>query len=88
MVIPEIGPCKGCNKLRQLDGGVCHDCLTAPKRGRKWAERSHKCRTEPNFALAVYLKSPTIEGRQRFVNFYGFPPGADRAIGPIVRGIN
>ena len=88
----QIGHCKGCDKFTRLDGediftevaskhifGICQDCLIHPKRGRKWADMSHRIRTDPNFALGVYLQIRTAGGRKIFVGNYGLPVGAERA---------
>jgi hypothetical protein len=32
---------------------------------------SHRCRTEPEFALAVYAKIKTDRGREMFLTMYG-----------------
>jgi hypothetical protein len=87
MKISQIGRCRGCDRAKQLDEGVCRECLDAPNRGRKWAEMSYRCRTEPDFALAVFLKIQSERGREIFVKSYGLPPGAERALGPRVHSV-
>ena len=67
--IPEIGRCIGCDRSARLYAGVCEACLS--RRGRKWAEMSHRCRTEPEFALAVYTQIKTDRGRELFLWMYG-----------------
>jgi predicted amidophosphoribosyltransferase len=68
--IPQIGRCIGCNQPSRLDDGVCDDCLT--QHGRKWAELSNRCRTDPEFARAVYEKIATGKGRAMFLAMYGY----------------
>jgi hypothetical protein len=65
----QIGRCVGCDRPARLDDGVCEACLS--RRGRRWAEMSHRCRTEPEFALAVYAKIKTDRGREMFLTAYG-----------------
>jgi len=67
--IPQIGKCIGCDRADRLHDGVCEACLT--RRGRKWAEMSNRCRTDPEFALTVYEKIATDRGRQLFLTMYG-----------------
>lgn len=80
--VTAIGRCKGCDKARRLDDGVCSECLSHPKRGRKWAEMSHRIRTEPDFALRSFneigVRKPAheITGKTLFIRDYGFPQGA------------
>jgi hypothetical protein len=81
--VTEIGKCIGCDKgPRRIDGGVCPECLGHPKRGRKWAEMSHRIRTEPEFALISFneigVRKPAYEitGKTLFIRDYGFPEGA------------
>jgi len=80
--VTAIGRCKGCDQARRLDDGVCNECLSHPKRGRKWAEMSHRIRTEPNFALKSFneigVRKPAheITGKTLFIRDYGFPEGA------------
>jgi len=74
--LAEIGSCKGCDRRSRLDGGVCHECLNSPRRGRKWAEMSHRCRTDPAFALACYNAVKTVSGKKIFEIMYGLPPSA------------
>ena len=80
--VTQIGYCKGCAKgLRQLDDDVCDECLSHPKRGRKWAEMSYRIRNDPAFALEAYnnigLEKPENEtaGKLLFIRMYGLPPG-------------
>ena len=65
----EIGRCIGCDRPAHLDDGVCEACLAG--RGRRWAEMSHRCRTDPKFALAVYAQIKTDRGRELFLRAYG-----------------
>jgi len=67
--IPTIGRCIGCDRPSRLKNGVCEPCLT--RRGRKWAVMSYRCRTEPEFALAVYVSIKTERGRELFLWMYG-----------------
>jgi hypothetical protein len=67
--ISQIGRCIGCDRPSRLDDGVCGACLT--QRGRRWAEMSYRCRTEPEFALAVYTRIKTDRGREMFLTVYG-----------------
>ncbi len=67
--IPQIGRCIGCFRPARLDDGVCRPCLT--QRGRWWAEMSHRCRTDPEFARAVYERIGYERGRRIFVLMYG-----------------
>ena len=67
--IPEIGRCIGCDRSARLYDGVCEACLS--RRGRKWAEMSHRCRTDPEFALGVYAMIKTDRGRALFLTVYG-----------------
>ena len=71
-IIP-IGRCIGCDRMAGLDERVCHDCLASPRRGRKWAEVSHRCRREPAFAAAVYQQLTTPAARDLFRRMYGVP---------------
>jgi len=68
-----VGRCIGCFRMSRLDDGVCAECLC--KRGRKWAEMSHRCRTEPAFARAVYEQIEDARGRRLFRLMYGAPDG-------------
>ena len=70
-----IGRCKGCDRARQLDDGVCEDCLTPP-RGRAWAERAHRCRTNPAFAKEVYESIQSLSGKKMFIGMFGVPSGS------------
>jgi len=74
--LTEIGRCKGCDRRSRLDAGVCPECLNSPKRGRKWAEMSHRCRKDPAFALACYNAIKQVSGKKIFEIMYGLPPGA------------
>jgi hypothetical protein len=74
-----FGHCKGCYRMARLDDDVCHLCLTSPQRGRRWAEMSHRCRTDPAFARIVYDRIGTDHGRRLFVRMYGLPIGAKPA---------
>ncbi len=67
--LPQIGRCIGCDRPARLDDGVCEACLT--RRGRRWAEMSSRCRTDPEFALAVYSRIQTDRGRELFLRMYG-----------------
>lgn len=53
-----------------LESGVCRGCLDDPRRGRRWSEISHRCRSEPAFALAVYRRIATPGGRRLFALAY------------------
>jgi hypothetical protein len=82
--ITEIGRCIGCDQgPRRLDRGVCHDCLSHPKRGRRWAEHAKRCRTEPEFALRTWneiggLKpEKALAGKLLFIRMFGVPKGAE-----------
>ena len=82
--ITRIGKCKGCEKSPTLvDDGVCNDCLTHPKRGRKWAEMSERIRNDSHFALqafnAIGQTKPENElaGKLLFIKMYGAPIGAN-----------
>jgi hypothetical protein len=67
--IPVIGRCIGCDRPSRLHDGVCGACLT--RRGRGWAVMSYKCRTDPEFALAVHSRIKTERGRELFLRAYG-----------------
>ena len=71
-----IGRCKGCDRPRQLDDGVCTDCLESPGRGRLWAERAHRCRTDPAYAKSVYDSIQTATGKKIFMSMFGVPAGS------------
>ena len=75
--IPTIGRCIGCDAVHRLDDGVCRECL-APPRGRVWARMSHRVRTNPAYAFAVYRAIQSDFGRRIFVRVYGLPTGAVR----------
>jgi hypothetical protein len=66
-----IGYCEGCDRMAELDAGACHECLS--RRGRRWVEMSWRCRTDPEFARAVYARIATVRGRMIFAFFYGDP---------------
>jgi hypothetical protein len=72
-VFAEIGRCKGCNEPGRLDDGVCQACLTAPNRGRRWAELAARCRREPAVARAMYHHISDKRTRRVFVAMFGFP---------------
>lgn len=76
MNVTQIGRCKGCDRFNKLDDGVCELCLNSSKRGRGWAEMSHKCRTDPEFAMMVYDNIQYDEGKRLFIYMYGLPEGA------------
>jgi hypothetical protein len=67
--IAEIGPCIGCARPARLDDSVCRACLE--RRGRRWAEMSHRCRTDPAFARAVYGGLTTARAKALFRFLYG-----------------
>jgi hypothetical protein len=67
--IAQIGRCIGCDRADRLNDSVCKACLT--RRGRKWAEMSHRCRTEAEFALNVYERISSDRGREIFLRLYG-----------------
>lgn len=67
--IAQIGRCLGCDRVERLDDGVCEACLT--RRGRKWAEMSNRCRTDPEFAASIYERIETDRGREMFLAAYG-----------------
>lgn len=67
----------GCDRgPRKVDEGVCEECLQHPKRGRKWAQQAHRCRTEPDFARKTYDSISTERGKKLFVALFGLPSGA------------
>lgn len=68
-----IGRCLGCDRMRRLDDGVCTACLEGPHRGRRWAEMSHRCRTDRAFAREVFERIETRSGRALFALMYGDP---------------
>ncbi len=67
--IATIGRCIGCDRPARLDDRVCRACLT--RRGRGWAEASGRCRSDPEFARAVYMQIATESGRRLFLAIYG-----------------
>lgn len=79
--VVHIGLCIGCARQAILDDGVCAPCLTPP-RGRRWAELSHRARTDLAFAIAVYCAITTESGRKVFAAMYGVPASITRRIGP------
>ena len=81
--VVQIGRCIGCDRRARLDDGVCEACLT--RRGRRWAEMSHRCRTDPEFALAVYSQIKTDSGRALFLSVYG--ANALRAKGSTIAAV-
>ncbi len=75
--VTSIGRCIGCDRgPRRVEDGICQECIEHPKRGREWARRAHRCRTEPDFALKTYSEIRTPRGRKLFVALFGLPPGA------------
>lgn len=70
--VVSIGRCKGCDRGRRLNDGVCEECL-APPRGRRWAEDAHRCRTDKKYALIVYGKIKSERGRKLFEAMFGNP---------------
>ncbi len=81
--VTTIGRCIGCNKVPlRLDDGVCDGCLRHPRRGRKWAQFSHRIRTDAVFALNSFNKighnkpEREIAGKMLFIRMYGLPEGA------------
>ncbi len=66
-----VGRCIGCDVMARLDEGVCEACLHDPKRGRRWAEMSHRVRTDLDFARYVYARIPSASGRALFRRMYG-----------------
>jgi hypothetical protein len=69
--ISEIGLCIGCDRMAILDEGVCNDCLTGLKRGRKWATMMHKCRINPTYAQTIYDSIDTEQGKKLFIMLFG-----------------
>jgi hypothetical protein len=67
--IPQIGRCVGCDRSDRLWDGVCKACLTG--RGRRWAELSKRCRTEPEFAALAFERITSDRGRELFLKMYG-----------------
>lgn len=76
MGIVTIGRCRGCDEMRRLDAGVCRECLEL--RGRRWAELSHRCRTDRAFAAAAYRRIRSEDGRALFRKMYGDPTPSPR----------
>jgi hypothetical protein len=87
MRVPQIGRCIGCDRSGRLEDGVCHACLT--RRGRKWAEMSNRCRTDPEFALSVYESLKTDRGRELFLAMYGRAAlrGTGNSIGQVRKAL-
>ncbi len=85
MNVAQIGRCKGCDRFDKLDDGVCSPCLNSPRRGRNWAEMSHKIRTDPDYALMVYDSIQGDEGKRLFIYMYGVPEGAKKPDQPVAR---
>ena len=75
MKVTAIGSCKGCTRRAILDDGVCTECLTGPRRGRKWAMMSERVRNNPEFAQTVYNGIENDKGRGVFIRMYGLPDG-------------
>lgn len=71
--VSEIGRCKGCDRMERVEDGVCVECLSSPVRGRRWAEMSHRCRTDREFARQVFARIDTQRGRALFTIMYGDP---------------
>ncbi len=67
--IATIGRCIGCDRPARLDDRVCRACLT--RRGRRWAEASGRCRSDPEYARAVFGSIATTGGRKLFLAIYG-----------------
>ncbi len=69
-----IGICKGCEKRAVLMNGACSECL---KKGEKWAQMAHRCRTEPEFAKRVYNTIPDDRenAKKMFIFMFGVPEG-------------
>lgn len=84
MSFSQIGRCEGCDVPSRLDDGVCQSCLSHPKRGRKWCKIANKVRNDPEFALVIYSRIASDDGRKKFVDSFGLPPGAEH----LVRGGN
>ena len=72
-IVRKIGSCKGCDRRAELHNGVCIECLTDPRRGRKWAEMMHKCRTDPAYAVRIYERIQTDYGKKFFAMMFGDP---------------
>lgn len=75
MGVTQIGSCKGCDKRSRLDDGVCAVCLEDPARGRAWAVRAHRCRTDPAFAASTYRLIGSDRGKAVFIKMFGLPSG-------------
>jgi hypothetical protein len=59
--------------MARLDDGVCEPCLTDPRRGRRWAEVSNRCRKDVEFARRAFDAITSATGRRIFVQMYGNP---------------
>jgi len=81
--VPQIGRCVGCDRPSRLSDEVCEACLT--RRGRRWAEMSHRCRTDPEFALSVFDRISNDRGRALFLATYGV--GTLRANASTIAGV-
>lgn len=77
-----IGKCIGCDRMRKVKvgasprGGICTECLESPARGASWAERAHRCRTEPAYARMVYESIDKPRAKKLFIGMFGLPEGA------------
>lgn len=77
-----IGKCIGCDRMRRVkvgvcqSGAICEDCEKSGARGPKWAERAHRCRTDPGYAQGVYDSIETVIGKKLFVAMFGLPAKA------------
>lgn len=73
--VTHVGRCVGCNRFRVVDAtdSICNDCLTSPLRGRRWALNMERCRTDPEFARAVYDAIGSDRGRRIFIALLGVP---------------
>lgn len=86
MTIAKIGKCIGCNSFGRTDeDGVCFGCLYNPNRGKSWAVTASRVRQDPSYALAVYNLIKTDAGRQRFIDVFGLPSGANAVGTPIMK---
>ena len=74
-----IGRCIGCDQVSRLDDGVCRQCLSHPKRGRRWAEMAHRCRVDREFAASIYSRIRTEYGRELFRRVFGEPTAHERS---------
>lgn len=69
--VPIIGRCKGCARMGCLDDGVCRDCLDDPRRGRRWAELSERCRQSEAFRRLVFERLTNPRAKEQFIDAYG-----------------